>query len=412
MDLFISELKRQISAKRFISYILISIILAVLWAWFIIGGATADFMQVGCYKEYKGKAAIEVAAKDRNVTAGKMTEDKFQKGRDAFVNALRSDDESDVEITKDLLQYAVYADSLVMQNIQLKNIRGESINGYAKLPENAGKSFYENEDICYEHMMNLKLKNEAEKELALKMWNEVEKPYTYYGGYEVWSEGAEHIQIFTFILLIIAGFFSSGIVARDRESGLDEIISTTKKGRKNLLCPKLLLPIIMAVLIYTVGMGTYVVILKHYLPADAIQTSVQVFMKTVLPYNLDELMKNMIIFGLVGIITISAFTTFISSISKKTSIAMSIIVLVIISGFILSLMMDASNSIISFINFILPGSVIFSFLNIGVPVVSIFGKAILSFKLSLIISMLLILISLILTSWTYVRRGIKCCFKK
>ncbi len=38
MEIFISELKRKFGIKRFISYILISIILAVLWAWFIIGG--------------------------------------------------------------------------------------------------------------------------------------------------------------------------------------------------------------------------------------------------------------------------------------------------------------------------------------------------------------------------------------
>lgn len=409
MDLFISELKRQISAKRFISYILISIILAISWSWLVIGRKTVDFMMIECYKGLKGTAAIEAEVKDRNAYSGKMTTDNFQKGGEVFLNSLN--EENEIVMNDDLLKFAVYADSLIMQNVNLKRINGDT-DVSRRFSYDFGSHFYENEDICYEHIISTATRNQAEKELALKMWNEVEKPYTYYGGYEVWSDSIEHIQIFTFVLLIIAGFFSSGIIARDKESGLDEIISTTKKGRKNFLCPKLLLPLIMAVLIYTVGMGTYVVILKHYLPADALQTSAQVFMKTVLPYNLGELMKNIIIFGLIGTITISAFTTFISSISKKTSIVMSIIVLVIISGFILSVSMGLSNPILNFINFILPGNVIFSFLNIGVPVVSIFGKAILSFKLRLTISLLLILISLILASWTYVRRGIKCCFKK
>lgn len=411
MDLFISEFKRQISAKRFISYILISIILAISWSWLVIGRKTVDFMMIECYKGLKGTAAIEAEVKDRNAYSGKMTTDNFQKGGEVFLNSLN--EENEIVMNDDLLKLAVYADSLITQNVNLKRINGHTdFSGY--FTYDFGSHFYENEDICYEHIVNTVTENPAEKELALEMWNKVEKPYTFYGGSETWSEGIEHMHIFTFVLLIIVGFFSSGIIARDRESGLDEIISTTKKGRKNLLCAKLLLPLIMGFLIYVVGIGTYIVILKHYLPANALETSVQLFKKTVLPYNLGELMKKVIIFGLVGTITISTFTTFISSISKKTSIVMSIIMFIITTGFILSVTMDLSNPILSFINFILPGSLIFSFFdtNIVEPVVSIFGKAVLSFKLSLIISLLLILISLILTSWTYVRRGIKCCFKK
>ena len=67
-----------------------------------------------------------------------------------------------------------------------------------------------------------KAKNQAEKDLARKMWNKVEKPYTYYAGYEIWRDSADHIQLFTFVLLIIIGFFSSGIIAQDKEWGLDE----------------------------------------------------------------------------------------------------------------------------------------------------------------------------------------------
>jgi len=54
MDIFVSELKRQMRAKRFILYILIAIILGGLWAWFIIGGRTEGFMMTGCYKGLKG----------------------------------------------------------------------------------------------------------------------------------------------------------------------------------------------------------------------------------------------------------------------------------------------------------------------------------------------------------------------
>ena len=97
MDIFISELKRQMRAKRVISYILISIILGGLWAWFIIGGRTEGFMMTGCYKGLKGMEAIKAAAKDRNVYSGKMTVDNFLRSGEAFLNSVEGkDDESHI----------------------------------------------------------------------------------------------------------------------------------------------------------------------------------------------------------------------------------------------------------------------------------------------------------------------------
>lgn len=77
MDVFFQELKRQLNFKRLLTYVLIAIALAGLWTWFIVGGATEDFLQQGVYKEYKGRSAIDAAGKDRVGTEGEMTLDKF-----------------------------------------------------------------------------------------------------------------------------------------------------------------------------------------------------------------------------------------------------------------------------------------------------------------------------------------------
>ncbi len=148
------------------------------------------------------------------------------------------------------------------------------------------------------------------------MWNKVEKPYTYYGGYETWRDSADHIQLFTFVLLIIICFFSSGIIAQDKECGLDEIISSTKGGRGKLLVAKLSIPIIMGTFMYVFGIGTYMGILNHYLPANALKTSAQLS-TTILPYKLGDVMQKMIVVGLIGTLTFCSFTIFISSKVKK-----------------------------------------------------------------------------------------------
>ncbi|MGO5064787.1 MULTISPECIES: ABC transporter permease [unclassified Clostridium] len=404
MDIFISELKRQIGIKRFISYILISIILAALWAWFIIGGRTEGFMMTGCYKGLKGMKAIETAAKDRNVYSGEMTLENFRKSGEVFLKS--KDKEGKIIMNDDLLKLAVYADTLVTQNYKLKKISGCDIYQCEKFPLDFGSHFYENENLYYENLIDTKTKNQAEKDLAHKMWNKVEKPYTYYGGYETWRDSADHIQLFTFVLLIIICFFTSGIIAQDKESGLDEIISSTKGGRGKLLFAKLFIPIIMAFFMYVFGMGTYMGILNHYLPANALKTSAQLS-TTILPYSLGTIMKKMIVVGFIGTLTFCSFTIFISSKVKKKSTAMSISVLVIVSVFLLYVGMDLNdlnNPILKAIKIILPGSAVFSFGEFRIPVASIFGKAFLYFKLCSFISLLVLFISLIIGSWNYVRR--------
>ena len=132
MDIFVSELKRQMRAKRLILYILISIVLGGLWAWFIIGGRTEGFMMTGCYKGLKGMEAIEAAAKDRNIYAGKMTTDKFQRSGEVFLDSVKGkDDESEIIMNGDMMKLAVYADTLVMQSFRLSRMSGE---GYPEFP--------------------------------------------------------------------------------------------------------------------------------------------------------------------------------------------------------------------------------------------------------------------------------------
>jgi hypothetical protein len=405
MDVFFQELKRQLNFKRLITYILIAITLAGLWAWFIVGGATEGFMQSGCYKEYKGRAAIDVAAKDRNVTAGEMTEDKFQSGCDAFLNALRGNDESSVEITKDLLEYAIYADRLVMQEFQLRKMRGESTEGLFNIPKDAGKNFYENEDLYYRYYIDKNAHNESEKTLALSMWDSVKKPYTYYSGFKQWSEGTEHMILFSFVLMIMVGIFAGSMIAKDKENGMDEIIVTTVRGRKSLAAAKIVIPWIMAFIIYLCGVGVYVVLLMILLPNDALNTSIQVLTQSFLPYNQGELLRNIFIFGAIGILTIASFSTWISSIAKKSSIAIQLSTLTILGAFILAIFIDMDTTIIDVIKILMPGGIVFS--NIGAakfPMITVLGKTFFIPSFSLIVSVIVFLLSAVFTSLNYRRR--------
>lgn len=408
MDVFFLELKRQLSFKRLLAYVLIAIGLAGLWTWFIVGGATEGFMQTGCYKGYKGKAAIEVAAKDRNVTAGEMTEDKFQSGCDAFLHSLKGDDESDIVMTKDLLTHTVYADMLIMQELRMRNMRGESTKDLLHISKDAGRHFYENEDLYYRNYIDKNAHNESEKKLALSMWERVKKPYIYYSGFKQWGEGIEHIMLFSFVLMIMVGIFAGSMIAKDKESGMDEIITTTVKGRKSLTAAKLVIPWIMAAIIYLCGVGVYVVLLRHLLPADALNTSIQVSGKSFLPYKEGELLRNLFIFGGVGILTIASFSTWISSVTKKSSRAIEFSILTILAAFLLGVFINMDAPIIDVIKIFLPGEIVFSYPQYielaKFPMITFSGKVFWISSISLIASGIIFLLSTVFTALNYRRR--------
>ncbi|WP_027626720.1 ABC transporter permease [Clostridium lundense] len=405
MDVFFQELKRQFRFKRLTTYVLISITLAVLWTRFIVGGAVENFMQTGCYKGYKGKAAIEVAAKDRNVTAGEMTEDKFQRGCDVFLNSLKGDDEEDIVMNKDLLQYAIYADALVTQEIELREVRGESTKNILHIPKDAGRHFYENEDLYYRNYIDKKAHNESEKILALSMWNKVKKPYTYYSGFKQWGEGIEHIQLFSFVILIMVGIFAGSMIVKDKESGIDEIITTTVRGRKSLTVAKIVIPWIMAFIIYLCGVGVYVVMLKQLLPVDALNTSMQIVNLSFLPYNIGELLRKLFVWGLIGVLTIASFSTWISSICEKSSKAMGISILAVLGTFLFALFIDMHSSIVDVIRILLPGGIVFSYPRFTkFPIITVLGKAFWIPLISLAASGIIFLFSTVFTVINYIRR--------
>ena len=405
MDVFIQELKRQLNIKRFSIYILIAGVLALLWTRFIVGGATVDFMQAGFYKGYKGTTAIEMAAKDRNVTAGEMTEEKFQEGLNAFYGALRSNDESDVEVTQDLLKYAVYADKIIMQELNLGKIRGESNFNIKEVPKDAGKHFYENEDICYENYISKNAENEDEKNLALSMWNKVKKPYVYYSGFEQWSEGIEHIMMFSFVLMIVTSIFASSIVAKDKETGIDEIIMSTTKGKKELTIAKIVIPWITAISIYIFGVGLYVIMLKIFLPTNALETSIQVSARSILNYSHGELLEMVFFHGFIGVLCIASFSTWLSTLVKKSSRSMEISILTILAALILCLFLGVDTKGFNLIKMLIPGGIVFS--NVGFsafPVITIFGKTFLLSTVLIVISVSIFVFYILLAAINYRRR--------
>ncbi|WP_242844582.1 ABC transporter permease [Clostridium novyi] len=244
--------------------------------------------------------------------------------------------------------------------MKLRQSRGESIKNLLNIPKDAGRNFYKNEDSWYQSYIEKNARNESEKKLALSMWSSVKKPYTYYSGFEAWSDGISHIVFFSFILMIIVGVFAGSIIVQDNENGIDEIIKSTESGRKGLTVAKIVIPLIMASIIYLCGVGIYAVLLKLLLPIDALSTSIQVVGRSLFPYTLRELIRYVFVLGGIGVLVIGAFSTWLSSVVKKSSRAIQISTLTVVVGFLLFSVIDINSPIINVIKMLIPGEVVFA----------------------------------------------------
>lgn len=399
MDLIIAEIKRQMKPKRVLLYVTMSIVIAVIWAIFIINGRSEGKY----YKGMKGLAAINAVVDDRKDYAGKMTTERFDKSCKLYNKSLS--EKNEVVMNNDLLKMLIYSDALSRQQYLIDNIFNRPFVTVEKLPDDCGRRFYETENLYYQKVIKDMAKNEREKALAIEMWDNVEKPYTYHCGYEVWSEGVEHLQVICVILIMFGVFFTSGIIVGDKQCGLDEVVASTRGGRKKLFVSKLIIPMFMGLVIYLSGVGTYISILKYYLPSKALLTSTQLFTVSLLSCNLGQIIRIIVFQGMLVMLMMCVFTVLLSSISKKTSTVISLGMLIIIGSFILAIIPHINNPFLKGISLILPANQMFFYTNnISFPIVSILGRTFSLVNVNMAVSLVIMLVSYSISATKYIRR--------
>lgn len=185
---------------------------------------------------------------------------------------------------------------------------------------------------------------------------------------------------------------------------MDEIIKSTSKGRRNLILSKIIIPLIIAFIIYFCGVGIYVLLLKGLLPKNALNTSIQVLNRSFSPYNVLELLKKTFISGAIGILTIASFSTCISSIVKKSSRAIEISVLATIGTFLIFVFVKIDNPIMDIIKIFTPGGIVFSNIGFEFPFITFMGKVFSVSSIFIVSSVIIFLFSMVFTLLNYIRR--------
>lgn len=373
--MFLEEIKRQFSWKRGVTILLLILALTIYWSYFIINGSGVGLMMKGFYKP-QGIYALRKDKEAVKDVEGSMSVSNFVQAAKEYETG-KIEGET-FELTEGILKFHKYIDMLIMQEVDLQKLKGEETVSFEKLTEEMGEYFYQREEERMDYKIKEEVKSISEREEGKRLWSKVEKPYTYYFSADVWRDGLEHISIMSIPLSIIAGYVSLGIISRDGQSNMDEMIASSPKQKK-LYWTRVLISIGSSVIIYVVAMGIYLGILSYFLGVEGLSSSIQIISSSILNFKLKDVLFWSIALGMIGMISFSLWGLFLSS--RKIPLLAAIVLLVGIRFLNIALSLNVPNSI--WLNF-LPGSGMMAYYHtLGVPLTTIFGKTMWWLKVNL-----------------------------
>ena len=200
---------------------------------------------------------------------------------------------------------------------------GKIFNRHSK-----SKRFYElRNDIINKKIRNLCYgKQKLFKHLNAK----IKIPFRY-GKMNGWPEMLSNLSMLGLLLISILGIASSTSFSKLYENESDEIILSTKNGRKNMVKNKILVQVIWNIVVSIICIALYLLISFRYIKLSGGDSSIQMI-GLYSPYNLTlmSVLLILIVFILLGVINSTVLANFISIDSKNSIISIGIYLIIIL----------------------------------------------------------------------------------
>lgn len=223
---------------------------------------------------HTGVTAGRKLADDRNKWKGKITEEKIKEvvKNKQMLAQMYPDGIPNTEYGKsaqsydDIISFVIYEltpDSGYDQNV-IYQLSDEQIdNLYSTYVTNCQK------------MIQTYGKTSEQQEFLKKKYEEIEMPLTY-AAKDSWDTMAMYAQTYGIILAVIIGFLASGIFADEFRTKADTVFFSTKYGRTKATRNKLITGVVMATVVYWIGMGILSIISFSIMGASGFLTSYQI----------------------------------------------------------------------------------------------------------------------------------------
>ena len=108
---------------------------------------------------------------------------------------------------------------------------------------------------------------------AIEMYEQVEKPYVFYPGYN--KDAMDYQVLLSFLVMVICVVIAAPIFSSDYQTEADAILRCTKHGRMKLATTKIVSALLISGIIYTICIGTYIIVSNSLFGWECTETSVQ-----------------------------------------------------------------------------------------------------------------------------------------
>lgn len=313
------ELKRNIKSRQAVILMIVGICLSALLAVAPILFVSADvYDDNGNVQELNGLSAIRYWRGIKAPSDGEVTPEKLKAALTAYQDCAETYGDPDREsVPRDVYLSTI---SPVEDLIRLIPVTYSEFSNGNLIPRNLTTispdeldSFYQACDERLENVIKVDREIDSTSQKANSLYNKVDRPFVLYAGYT--RDAFDYLSLSIMLLVIIGAVLSAPLFSENYESGADHILRCTKNGRGKLARTKVIANMLPGILMYLVGISIHLLISDLSFGAVTLKTSVQALYDTIsLPnLNLFQLQLVLAFGGLLTLISVNAFTYFLSS---------------------------------------------------------------------------------------------------
>ena len=223
------------------------------------------------------------------------------------------------------------------------------------IPVEKAGNFYAECEKNLEIVMGLEQKdNPKAQQDALKKYENVEKPYTFYPGYK--KDALDYQILLAFVIMALCVVIAAPVFSSDYQTEADAILRCTKYGRGKLAITKIVSALLISSIIYIIYIGLYLVVSNSMFGWECTGTSVQMLYSAngLVNMNLGELQLCVAAAGLITVLATVSLTLFLSSRFKNVVISLGISLMVCILPIVFYIALP--NDVVTWVNVFIPSS--------------------------------------------------------
>lgn len=340
MRIYCLELKRILKTRTTIVLLAAALLLSAWMAYLPITFEEFDYVNAeGEEIKLKGRKALEYGKKLEKEYTGTVTTDKIEKALRTYQETIKkygdiySDDFPQyVSVEQMLPTYSLtkrigenYADSKSGMAAELTSLDPEEM-----------QSFYKQCKIHLKDLMNMEQsKHPNAKKQAMKIFENVDMPYSYYSGYG--SNSIDYLTLYLYVLVFITALIAAPVFSSEYQTGADDILRCTRHGRTRLAVVKTLSVLTICIVSFGICLTVHTVIANTLFGWECRKTSMQILYSVVSLWNLNlgQMQNLMIAAGFLTMIATICFVLLLSANSKTTVSALAMTFLALLLPVIL-----------------------------------------------------------------------------